>query len=74
MGTIDSTRTSADDPASPANHLDLLDYLADMTAELRDLAQQANCTTLAGILEVAEKEAQQQSRTAMDRRLNRRSS
>lgn len=52
----------ADVPA--ANKADLLDYLADMIAELRELAHQTDCTTLAGILDVARLEAALQGSAA----------
>lgn len=46
------------------NKADLLDYVADMIAELRDLANQTDCTTLAGILDVARLEAALQGASA----------
>lgn len=46
------------------NRADLLDYISDIIQELRDLSNQAECATLAGILEVARLEAAQQSAAA----------
>ena len=39
------------------NKADVLDYAGDIIAELRDLAHQTGCSTLAGILDVARLEA-----------------
>lgn len=46
------------------NRADLLDYIADMIKELRDLAEQTDCTTLTSILDVARLEAAQQGAVA----------
>jgi hypothetical protein len=43
--------------ASPAFRQDRIAYIADLIAELSDLSQTAGCTTLAGILRLAETEA-----------------
>lgn len=46
------------------NKADVLEYMADMIAELRDLAQRTDCTTLAGILDAARLEAALQGAAA----------
>ena len=46
------------------NRADLLDYISDIIQELRELSNQAECATLAGILEVARLEAAHQSAAA----------
>ena len=45
-----------------SNTDDVLNYLADMLAELKDLADDRGCATLAGILDVAQREASLQRR------------
>lgn len=46
------------------NKADVLDYIADMIAEMRVIADQSGCATLAGILELARLEAAQQGANA----------
>ena len=53
------------------NRADLLDYVADMIGELHALAKQAECATLAGLLELARMEAAQQGSAAHRDKLRR---
>ena len=48
-------------PALDIPRADRMSYIADMIHELQGLANEAECTTLAGILGLAHAEAQQQS-------------
>ncbi len=52
-GTHDSTETGSDS----ASRTDQLEYLADLTLELKEIADKLGCATLAGTLVVAYREA-----------------
>lgn len=45
------------EPASRVSRTDQLEYLADLTLELKEIADSLGCATLAGILVVAYREA-----------------
>lgn len=51
----------APDPATVGSHTaEYMDYLSDMVLELRAMAERGNAPTLAGILDLAYREARQQ--------------
>ena len=53
-----SEPTEASAPASePLSRTDQLEYLADLTLELKEIADNLGCATLAGVLVVAHREA-----------------
>lgn len=55
----------ADDAITDAeSRAERLTYLADMVAELRTIAAREGCVTLAGLLDLAQVEAQNQARGA----------
>lgn len=51
--------TAQDDAEAPAklSRADQLEYLADLTLELKEIADNLGCATLAGVLVVAYREA-----------------
>ncbi|HWV83330.1 MAG TPA: hypothetical protein VNZ50_18015 [Hyphomicrobiaceae bacterium] len=59
MTAIAPNRVSEDDvePLDKLSRSDQLEYLADLTLELKEIADNLGCATLAGILVVAYREA-----------------
>jgi hypothetical protein len=61
MTTTPQTATALVSPAQRDLSVEQLDYMADLVAELRDMAQGSGLTTLASILSLAQVEAALQS-------------
>jgi hypothetical protein len=57
---------------APTSPIDQLEYLADLLAEMRGLADQAGSSKLAVLLEIAEREAQLECQAALEARFTRR--
>jgi hypothetical protein len=52
-----TTNEGTAEPRDPASRTDQLEYLADLTLELKEIADKLGCATLAGTLVVAYREA-----------------
>ena len=56
-----ATSRAADQPTPEITRVDQLEYLADLILELKDIADNLGCATLAGLLVVSHREAKIQS-------------